>query len=684
MRTLVHIASAILFQAAAAHGQLTHAIDVRTLPLDRATAGERVELRGVIGFIEAPGTVFVQDDTGGTFFRTKSPLGDLKIGDVVAIKGVTFQGLYLTGIDASEFRVIGSEAPPLPKVATYEDLASGRFHYQRVTVDGIGRGLTALDENRSLLRLALGGRVIEVRVDAPPANMNLVDARLRVTALAAGGINDRRQLVFPYLRVSAWQDVAVTEPAPQVESLPLMTATRLLRFGAPDDAQHRVRMRGVVLASFADGRVFLRGEASDEEPRQNEQAVTAQALAIQLASPMTVTRSAIVDAAGFPRMGGFSAGLADAVILPGAADTAFSATDAPVEVTAKVLLSGSHDADLITLSAQLVDVFRSAAGTELRLQAEGTPLTAHLPVAGAASLMAGSRVRVTGICQIEATSDKGFRSHPDRVRLLLRDAADLVVLQAPAWWTARRLGGAVGVLGALTLLGLLWIAALRRQVASQALALRDRISSEAALEERQRIAREFHDTLEQELAGLSLRLDAAVTRPLEEKARGLLDASRHLVERIQSEARNLVADLRDDTSAAADLVTALENLAAHRAPGAPALVIDAAAPLPPLRSHIIHHLRMIAQESVTNAMKHAAASKVTITLAAEADCLTMSIADDGRGFDPASIAQGQPGHFGCMGIRERCRKIGAAVRWDASATGGAVVTVDLPLREAAQ
>ena len=64
-----------------------------------------------------------------------------------------------------------------------------------------------------------------------------------------------------------------------------------------------------------------------------------------------------------------------------------------------------------------------------------------------------------------------------------------------------------------------------------------RIRHEAALEERQRIAREFHDTLEQELAGLSLRMDAAATRPMEDKARALLETSRNLVTQTKSQGR---------------------------------------------------------------------------------------------------------------------------------------------------
>jgi len=105
--------------------------------------------------------------------------------------------------------------------------------------------------------------------------------------------------------------------------------------------------------------------------------------------------------------------------------------------------------------------------------------------------------------------------------LWLRSAGDVRVLRAPSWWTMQRLLSVLGVLIAAMLASARWILLLRRQVS----ALRVRIQREAVLEERQRIAREFHDTLEQELAGLRIRMDAAATRPLDDKARSLVEAS---------------------------------------------------------------------------------------------------------------------------------------------------------------
>lgn len=671
---------------------LTRAAEVRGLAPDQALAGVAVELRAVVGFLEssASGTVFIQDVTGGTFFRTRPRARPLKVGDRVLVKGRSLPGLYLAGVEADSYEVLGPGAPPVPAMAGYEDLATGRFHYQMVQVEGIGRRLSVPEENRSILHLALGSRVVEVRVDAPlPENQETwVDARLQITALAAGGINDRRQLVFPYLRVSDWSGIKILKEAPSVAVLEPISAARLLRFDPArmEGFGHRVRTAGTVLAAFPDGQVFIRDLTAEvlvpSSPNPNPKAKAADArpaaLALRLAKARLLEPGQTVDAAGFPNMDGFSASLVDAVVLSVGGPE--NRQVMPVEVTVTHIREGTLDADLVSLEAELVDAFRTGSGWELRLVSPEMPLRALLPDAGEVDMpRPGSLLRLTGICRVESSTDKGFRSRPESAMLLLRGGEDLKILRQPSWWTVERLVGLISLLLAVMAGGLLWITLLRRQVFKQGQALRRRIAHEAALEERQRIAREFHDTLEQELAGLSLRLDAAVTRPLEPKAKQLMDSSRHLVSRIQTEARNLVADLRADPESVTDLPAALQELAERTLSDVLDVKVDVELPLPTLPVHVAHHLRMIAQEAVTNVIKHAQAASIVMSLKVEESLrLCLSVTDDGHGLDPGAT-QGQAGHFGCMGIRERCLRIGAQVEWLQMTPHGTQVRVTLPM-----
>ncbi len=667
----------LLISSFSAAADLTTAIGIRTLPYERSLEKLPVELTAVVGFVESGGTVFVQDDTAGTHLHFKPARNDLRVGDRVRVKGVTMAGLYLPGVEVTEIDVLGHESPPAGVSASYDDLATGRFHYQRVIVEGLGRTLTPLDENRSLLRLAMGSRVIEVRVDAPlEAAPSLIDARLRITALAAGGINDRRQLVFPYLRVTDWSDVALTQSAAAPDSLPVISVAALLRFGAADEPHHRARIRGTVLAAFEDGRVFLRDVTPPPPPREVQKdeppkAPLSPAIAIHLSTTPSLRSGDLAEITGFPVMAGFSASLADAQVLssqPAEPPTA-------ARVTLREFQNGSHDADLVQLTtpAVLNDFFRTRDGYELRLTSGGTSIRAFLLQNTAPSLQLGSLCQLTGICLVEsATTDKGFRSEPDRASLLLCSLDDVQVLSTAPFWNARRLVFAIALLGGLVLLTLISLTLQRRQITR----LESKITHQAALDERQRIAREFHDTLEQELTGLSLRLDAATTRPLEEKARTLLETSRSLVSRIQSEARNLVSDLRE-TGHATTLAEALQLLAS-RAPEGIAITLDLH-PIGPIPPHVTHHLRMIAQEAITNALKHARPTQITLHLSTTPSLLTLRVSDNGHGFDPTAQTHGQPGHFGCIGIRERARKVGAELRWESEAGKGTAVCVELPL-----
>lgn len=627
--------------------QLTDALSVRSLSAEQAKEGRAVTLRATVGFIESPGTIFVQDATAGTFLRTKKLLIDLKEGDQVEVHGQTFPGLFLPGVEIGRIEVIGHGDPPLAQPASYDDLAAARFHYQRVSIEGIVRSVAPRDENRSILRLAMGSRVLEVRVDGLPADDSpLVDARVRVTGLAAGTINDRRQMVQPYVRVSSWNGIVIQKPAHSPDEVPVATTASLLHFSATGETGHRVRVEGTVTGAFRDpDLIFVRdGETS---------------IAVQPAARVEVTVGDRITADGFPVMDRFTPTLADARLISVTPDT----VPAPVTLRLKDLPKQGHEGDLISVSGVVTDAYRSGDGHVVVIAGDGTRLPARLSSGEPLLADLRSQVALTGICRVESVTGKGFNATPESFTLWLRSTADLRVIKAPSLLSVERLVTALGVLACVIIAALVWIFSLRRQVARQTLALRAGIQHEAALEERQRIAREFHDTLEQELAGLSLRLDAAATRPLDDKARGLLETSRSLVSRVQAEARNLVADLRDDPAAQVELSTALQDIAHRQPANAPEVRVEIDDDLPALPPNVVHHLRMIAQESVTNALKHARARTIILRLRALDKGVEMSVTDDGAGFDPDSQTQGKPGHFGCMGIRERCRKAGAEVQW---------------------
>jgi signal transduction histidine kinase len=182
------------------------------------------------------------------------------------------------------------------------------------------------------------------------------------------------------------------------------------------------------------------------------------------------------------------------------------------------------------------------------------------------------------------------------------------------------------------------IAALERARAENA-ALLARAREAAVLEERQRLAREIHDTLAQGLTGVVTQLEAAeaALQDHPEAARGHLDTARRLARESLGEARRSVNALRPGPLEEGRLVDAVAAVARDwsRASGVPATVasVGEARPLP---SETEVTLLRVAQEALANAGRHAAASAVALTLAFGDGQVSLDVTDDGVGFDPAA------------------------------------------------
>jgi len=641
---------------------LTKAIEVRSLSWDDAGRAIPVRIRGTVIFIHSRADVFVQDETAGTFFRTQEPEG-VKPGDIVEVIGFSHQGLYLPGIGLSPYRVVGSGLLPEAIPVGYSDLISGLYHYQRVSIQGVVRSENQLPGGETVLLIAMDSRIVEVRIEPSPrpGPVSLVGSRIRAEGMAAGAINARRQLVQPYLQSRNWDEISVLAAALPEEEVPLVSGKELMTFRVSERGDQRVRIDGTVTASFPQGLIFVRHDKT--------------AFAVRLSQPSGVSVGDHVEVIGFPEMERFSASVVDARLVsrrPGPKPE-------PVELGIEELREGLHDSDLIAVTARVTDRFQSEDGIVLTLQMGGQAMQARGP-APLVEMRVGSLVRAVGISVVESSVGSRYTTRPESVSLRIRQPEDIIVLKAPSAWTVRRLAGILAVLAAFVLLAGLWITILRRQVSRQTAALRESIESEGALQERQRIAREFHDTLEQELAGLSLRLDAAATRGIDDKGRSLLMASRNLVSRIQAETRNLILDLRSPAESAGDLVAALKELVAAHAgqPGAE-VRLEVNDPVPTLPAATVHHVRMIAAEGVTNAVKHARASLIAVQVESSDADLIIRVTDNGDGFDIDAQTRGKSGHFGCVGIRERSRKIGATVTWSSEPGQGAILMILVPL-----
>jgi signal transduction histidine kinase len=226
------------------------------------------------------------------------------------------------------------------------------------------------------------------------------------------------------------------------------------------------------------------------------------------------------------------------------------------------------------------------------------------------------------------------------------------------------------------------IAELERARAENA-GLLAKVREAAVLGERQRMAREIHDTLAQGLTGIVTQLEAAEAalegRP--ESVRGHLDAARRLARESLGEARRSVHDLRPGPLEAGRLVDALGDVARRWAcdRGVPAVVttVGDARPLP---SGTEVTLLRVAQEALTNAGRHADPSEVALTLAFGDGQVSLDVTDDGVGFDPGSPAggNGSGGGYGLTAMRERVTALRGSLDVESGPGQGTTVVATLP------
>jgi signal transduction histidine kinase len=202
------------------------------------------------------------------------------------------------------------------------------------------------------------------------------------------------------------------------------------------------------------------------------------------------------------------------------------------------------------------------------------------------------------------------------------------------------------------------------------------------LEERARLAREIHDTLAQGFVGISSQLDAvAMCMPGEQDpARKHLDMARRMARHSLTEARRSVMDLRSSVLEGQDLAAALESGTRIWAAGSGVEInVDVSGPRKRLPEEMEQHLLRIAQEAVTNVLKHAGASKVWVKLHTEARRLYLRVVDNGRGFDEAGAFNATGGHFGLIGMRERAERLGGELKLASHPGEGTQVEVTAPI-----
>jgi signal transduction histidine kinase len=225
-----------------------------------------------------------------------------------------------------------------------------------------------------------------------------------------------------------------------------------------------------------------------------------------------------------------------------------------------------------------------------------------------------------------------------------------------------------------------WLLADQVGTALENARLHSELREMAVVEERNRIAREIHDTLAQGFAGISMltqTAEAALSDGDLEQAGAQMDRIRALAKEKLSEARRSVQALRPDVAVHEDLAglirCELEQLARDAGVQTHFDVVGEEQAVP---QAIKLAMLRICQESLHNIQKHSNATEVSVALTYNPNAIALVVEDNGIGFDPKSPASD---HFGLTVMRERARLVGGSVVVNSRVGFGTTVYVNMPL-----
>ena len=672
------LAAVLAASGSAAEIGLTNAAQVRALTPGQALEHPRARLSGVViseSESEGDGVVLL-DDTAGIYISGPfSTLNQLHLGDAVEIEGVCDPGEFAPILLLKSFHKIGREKVPEPRPATYEQMISGSLDAQWVEVAGVIRHCepAALGPRRWKFDLATGGGRLTVVVIATNSPEPLVDAEVRLRGICFYQVNQNRQVIQPELLVPYETLVRVESPAPpEPFSTPVCSIGSLLQFSPNGTYGHRRHVQGVVTACQPHGQLWIQDESG------GVRAFIRQTNALALGDE--------VDVLGFPIRGGYSPVLEDAVYRKTGSGSA------PSPICLKNPAQALHDdARLVCLEASLAEIKPSFDGYQLKLAEGGESFTAVLawpeaPASLPATWQMGSRVRLTGICSVVVDtyhSPASGVTHPSTFQILLRSTDDVAIIKPAAWLSWERgvwfLGGTSVALTAIVMaVFLLAHRRLREQTTQRELA---EMELTAILKERNRVAREIHDTLAQGLGAISIQLEL-VRDSLAADANGAqdhLNQARNLVRSSLADARNAIWNMRAQVLEQGDLAEALDRILQQITNGTNVKCrLTQSGQARRLAPQVENGLLRLGQEAITNAVRHGRPTEVLVELEFGAKSVKMLVRDDGIGFNVKCPPPSESG-FGLLGMRERAEQLGGAMNLRSHPGRGTEIRIELPV-----
>ena len=547
-------------------------------------------------------------------------------------------------------------AQTLPPLISADEFLSGQYDMTPIRAECIIRDAFRDEINPDYIYLVLlwDGEIIYAAFPADDITDETITSFLGAGIIATGTpiprLYGQREKLGRNLQIQSSNAIVIhRKPATDIFSVPDVTR---LEGTDPSELQHRDRhgFSGIVLAVWKKNNVLLLGKgtagkdelviarlATDNVPKYGEHIYVS-------GFPGTDLHHYTLSRAWWTRMREKPAPLEEAAQSSARTLTTdtegrprfrFDMHGRPVKMRGIVRTTVDEDGlFMIENEGLLVPVYASAALEK----------TAEMGI--------GCTIEVVGTCVMDIEDWRANSVFPQIHRFLLvtRTPSDIQIVARPPWWTTERILWVIGALLGGIIAILLWNAALSRSAARKGRELYrvqiERVKADLRTEERTRLAVELHDTLAQNLTGVSMQLAA-----------GHVEIAEKTLKSCRDDLRDCLWDLRSQALEEPDMTQAiLKTLRPHT--GVSRVTVRFNVPRGKLSDKTAHALLRSIRELVVNALRHGKATDIKVAGAFEGEHLICSVSDNGCGFDPVSAPGVLQGHFGLQGIRERVNALG--------------------------
>jgi len=591
----------------------------------------------------------------------------VKVGQWIDLGGAIKAGKSLPIMAPLYMKELGWRSMPAPVTEPIHVPIPEHRDGQWTEFEGI---VHSVNSNGTLSVMGAKGAVAVWLAGARDEPSRYVDAKLRVR-----GVLSLSAFEQPVLLVPSRSFVEVAAPAPaNAFELPIRAIAQLPSEGSDPSSLHRVRLAGHVTLLDAES-FFLQDATGGARVRTFTK------------PPVNIGDS--VEVIGFPAASETRT-LTNVLVRTAAAN--HRAEPAKLDLTDT--LHARQNGVLVHVEAELLAQRIVGHSHILELRERQRIFTATLPArdGSLAAIARGSRVGITGVCDSDRSVLPAGLSVQEQavlglLNIWLRTPADVKVLSGPPWWTWQRVSALIGALLTICSGALLWVHLLRRRLEREKAA--QFAASQQILkqleEERRRIAANLHDSLGQVLLAIKNQSLLALQRPSGEAVvRERLNEISGATSQALEEVRQITHGLRPYQLDRLGLTQALRDTVSRASANSAILFASRVEDIDTVfdKDSEIHVYRIV-QEATNNVLKHSAANEAAVVIRKRNDRVSLSIRDNGRGFDVAAMRTSQSNAlgYGLSGIAERVRILGGELTIDSRPGGGTSLNVEIPVSQ---